>query len=103
MHGERFSGVLLEGNPSVVDQDVDTAILLLDEVSQLNDCVFIADVQDVEFRVETFLSESFQGFLCFNLKVYVAMSHSSLRSKSVVFNKVISLNNELSSVAATCH
>ena len=27
----------------------------------LNDCVFIADVQDVEFRVETFLPESFQG------------------------------------------
>merc|ERR1712142_1259520 len=58
-HGEGFRGVLLEGYPGIVDQDVNTAVFLLHEISQLDDRLLVANVQHVELGVQPLLSEGF--------------------------------------------
>merc|ERR1711936_311492 len=57
LHGEGFRGVLLEGYPGIVDQDVNTAVFLLHEISQLDDRLLVANVQHVELGVQPLLSE----------------------------------------------
>ena len=55
LNTKRFSCRLLKGNAGVVDQDIDSSVLLLHKISELRDGVLVTNVQDVELGLEAFL------------------------------------------------
>ena len=61
LHAERLGCAVLESNAGIVDQDVQTAVFGLEMVSETDDAGFIANVQLMEFRVQSQFVELFDG------------------------------------------
>ena len=52
---------MLEGNASIVDQNINSSVFLLHKISELRDGVLVTNVQDVELGLEALLVELRHG------------------------------------------
>ena len=63
LNTKRFSCPLLEGNASIVDQNINSSVFLLHKISKPRDGLLVTNVQDVEFGLEALLVELRHGGL----------------------------------------
>jgi hypothetical protein len=51
LNGKRFSGILLESDSGIVDENVDSSVVVFQELAKVFDRLSVIDIQLVEFRI----------------------------------------------------